>query len=316
MDLLHLSEDQLRQYIDAESAHRAWEQARRAAAEVRGSMFWRQDRGQEFLVRASAQARQTRVGPRSPETEAIHGRFLERKGFVEERTKALGAALERHERLNRALRVGRCPAIVVAILQRFEQYGLSDQLLTVGTHALYAYESAAGLRLAPEALATQDVDVLFDTRRRIAFLSRLETQGMAFIDVLRKADKSFQIRDDQLQTAVNAQGFEVDVIRREALDKDPHPLRMSAHEHDLWPVQVASGAQMLSAARFSQVVVASTGAMARMHTIAPSAFARLKRGLARQATRDPLKRPKDALQARLVQQLLDDGLLLEQLARE
>ena len=108
------------------------------------------------------------------------------------------------------------------------------------------------------------------------------------------------------------QGFEVDVIRREARGEDPHPLRMSAHEHDLWAVQVSTGAQMLSAARFSQVVVASSGAMARMHTIAPSAFVRLKTGLARGATRDPLKRPKDALQARLVQQLLDEGLLLEQ----
>lgn len=76
-------------------------------------------------------------------------------------------------------------------------------------------------------------------------------------------------------------------------------------------MQVGSGAQMLGAARFSQVVVASSGAMARMHTIAPSAFVRLKRALARRGSRDPLKRPKDALQARLVQGLLDEGLLLE-----
>jgi len=310
---LPLTEDQLRQYIDAESAWRALEQARRMAAEVRGSLFWRQDRGgQDFLVRATAKARQTRIGPRSSETEAIHARFVERKRLTEERVKALSETVGRQERLNRALRVGRCPAIVVAILQRFEQYGLSDQLLTVGTHAMYAYEAAAGVRFAPQALATQDVDVLFDTRQRIAFFSRLESENMAFIDVLRKADKTFEIRDDQLQTAVNAQGFEVDVIRREARDEDPHPLRMSHRERDLWAVQVGTGEQMVSAARFSQVVVAASGAMARMHTIAPSAFVRLKRSLARRVSRDPLKRPKDALQARLVQGLLDDGLLLEQ----
>lgn len=306
---LPLSEDQLRQYIDAESAYRALEQARRAAAEVRGSMFWRQDRGHEYLVRATPRGRQTRLGARSAETEAVYDRFARHKAAAEERMSSLGEAVARHERLNRALRVGRCPAIVVAILQRFEQYGISDQLLTVGTHALFAYEAAAGVRIAPQALATQDVDVLFDTRQRITFLSRLRAADMAFIDVLRKADRTFEVRDDQLQTAVNAQGFEVDVIRRSAGDQDPHPLRMSDHEHDLWAVQVSTGEQMLGAARFSAVVVAGSGAMARLHTIAPSAFVRLKRGLARKASRDPLKRPKDALQARIVSTLQDQGLL-------
>lgn len=113
-----------------------------------------------------------------------------------------------------------------------------------------------------------------------------------------------------MQTAVNAQGFEVDVIRRDARDGDPHPLRMSHKEHDLWAIQVGTGAQMVSAGRFSQVVMASNGAMARMHTLAPEAFVRLKRGLVRRASRDPLKRPKDALQARIVQGMLDSGRLV------
>lgn len=309
-NLIPLTEDQLRQYIDAESAYRAWEQAHHAASQVRGSMFWRQDRGHEYLVRSSTTARQTRLGTRSPQTEAMYARFTERKRAAQARVQSLRDTVERHERLNRALRVGRCPAIVVALLQRFEQYGLSGQLLTVGTHALYAYEAAAGVRIAPQALATQDVDVLFDTRQRVEFFARLQDADMAFIDVLRKADRSFEIRDEQLQTAVNAQGFEVDVIRRDARDGDPHPLRMSHKERDLWAVQVGTGAQMLGADRFSQVVVASNGAMARMHTLAPDAFVRIKRGLARRASRDPLKRPKDALQARIVQAMLDGGQLL------
>lgn len=307
--LIALSEDQLRQFIDAETTFRALEQARHAASLVRGSLFWRVDRGREYLVRATPSARQKRLGVRSPDTEAVYARFTERKSAAESRVQSLREAVERHERLNRALRVGRCPGIVVAILQRFEQFGLSDHLLTVGTHALYAYEAAAGVRIAPQALATQDIDVLLDTRQRISFLSRLEEADMAFIDVLRKADKTFEIRDDQLQTAVNAQGFEVDVIRRQAGDEDPHPLRMSHKERDLWAVQVPSGAQMLGAPRFSQVVVASSGAMARMHTVAPASFVRLKEGLARHASRDPLKRPKDAMQAAIVARMMADGLL-------
>ena len=309
MNFIPLSEDQLRQYIDAESSYTAMEQARQAASEVRGTLFWREDRGHNYLIRANTAAKQTRLGPKSAETEAMYLGFHKRKALLSERLTNLKEAVTRHERLNRALRVGRCPNILIAILQRFEQYGLSPHLLTVGTHALYAYEAAAGVRIAPQALATQDVDVLFDTRKRITFFSRLQEANLSFLDVLRKADKTFEVRDDQLQTAVNAQGFEVDVIRREAGNVDPHPLRMSHKDVDLWAVQVSSGSRMLGAKRFSQVVVASNGTMARMHTFAPDAFIKIKRALSTSRSRDPLKKPKDALQANIVDELVREFLI-------
>ena len=56
----------------------------------------------------------------------------------------------------------------------------------------------------------------------------------------------------QKQTAVNDRGFEVDIIRRAARDGDPHSLRMSPHDEDLWAVQIPSGDKILGAARFSQ----------------------------------------------------------------
>ena len=36
--------------------------------------------------------------------------------------------------------------------------------------------------------------MLFDTRNRLAFFSRLEADDMSLLQVLRKADKSFEIR--------------------------------------------------------------------------------------------------------------------------
>ena len=181
--------------------------------------------------------------------------------------------------------------------------------MTVGTHALYAFETAAGVRVMPDALATRDVEVLFDTRKCLSFFTQLEQDDLSFIKLLQKADKSFEILADQRCTAVNKDGFEVDVIRRRAKDGDPHPLKMSHFEDDLWAVQVDSGEKMLAGARFSQVIVASNGAMARMTTIAPQVFVRLKRQLAVSTSRDPLKRDKDALQAQVVQSLIDDYLI-------
>ena len=46
-----LTEAQTRQYIDAESAWRALEDAQAAAAEVRGSMMWRTQTGRDYLIR-------------------------------------------------------------------------------------------------------------------------------------------------------------------------------------------------------------------------------------------------------------------------
>ena len=304
MDFIELTEDQLRQFIDAEAAFRALEEAQRNAAEVRGSMFWRVVKGQDYLIRATTGARQQSLGARSTETEGIHRRFSERKSAVQARAKSLCTGVERQRRLNLALRVGRAPNLLVKILNSLQAQGIAEHFMVAGTHALYAYEAAAGVRITPDALATQDVDMLFDTRNRLAFFSRLEADDVSLLQVLRKADKSFEIREDQKQTAVNDKGFEVDIIRRMARDGDPHPLRMSHHEDDLWAVQVPSGDKMLGAARFSQVIVSTDGSMARMVTVAPRSFVKLKQQLSKAASRDPRKRTKDARQARIVQALI------------
>ena len=311
MDYLPLNEDQLRNLINAEATFSAWEDAKRRAATVRGSMFWRTDAGKDYLVRATPQSKQTRLGARSAETEAIYTRFVERKAGLEAEVKSLDEALLTAKRYNFAARVGRSPKILVDILNCLEKLGLSGHFLTVGTHALYAYETAAGVRVVDGALATQDVDILFDTRKRLTFFSTLKAQKMSFIDVLRKVDKTFRVREDQLQTAVNARGFEVDVIRRIAKEGDPHPLRMSDNEDDLWAVQVSSGEKMLHAARYSQIIVAIDGSMARMNTISPEMFAKTKEALGVNPTRDVRKKDKDLLQARIVRTLIDErGIML------
>lgn len=41
--------------------------------------------------------------------------------------------------------------------------------------------------------------------------------------LLRKVDKSFSLVSGQPYTAINCQGFEVDILRREQQEQDPHP---------------------------------------------------------------------------------------------
>jgi Nucleotidyltransferase len=307
-ELLELTENQSRQYIDAQALMRAQGEALEDAAQVRGSMIWRELRGVRYLIRTSVKSAQKTIGPDSADTQAIYGRFMERKQAATARVKSLAARLEEQRKLNRVYGVGRAPNVIVKVLEALQKAGIASQFLTVGTNAIYAYESACGVRVGNEAMATRDMDLLFDTRQRTAFVSTLRRLDSSLLAVLRKADPSFRVLRNQLQTAVNDDGYEVDIIRRTAKDGDPHPLRMSPSEDDLWAVQVSSGEKMVAGRKFQQLVVAASGQMAMMQTLHPMDFVRIKTSLSSDPQRDPLKRPKDRLQAEVVQGLWDSYL--------
>jgi hypothetical protein len=308
-----LTEGQTRQYIDAESAWRALGETDTAAREIRGSMMWRQQASGNYLLRVSASGAQTSLGPHTPEKQDIYERFMARKSTLELRRQQLRTVVAQHVRLNRALRVGRVPNVVVETLNAVARAGLQDHFMVVGTHALFAYETACGVRVQTDATATQDIDLLLDTRKYLKFVTTMERLDTSLLGIFQMADKSFSLRPDQRYTAVNDKGFEIDVIRRAAgyaeqlvPERDPHPMRASAFEDDFWIVQIPTGQRLLDGGRFSQTVVATNGQMATMHAPDPATFVRIKNAISRRADRDPLKRNKDALQARIVQALLDD----------
>lgn len=308
LHFIELTEAQTRQYIDAEASWRALEDAQTAAAEVRGSMMWRTQTGRRYLIRVAAFGAQTSLGPHSPENEQIYARFMARKVAAEARQKQLRQTVAQHTRVNRALRVGRVPNVVVDTLNALANAGLQQHFLTVGTHALYAYETACGVRAQTEATATQDIDLLLDTRKYLRFATTLQRLDTSLLGIFQKVDKTFVLRGDQKYTAVNAAGFEIDVIRRAAHSSagtNPHPLRVSEFEEDFWAAQVPSEQALLDGGRFTQVVVATNGNMATMHVPSPESFVRIKTALSQRHDRDPLKSRKDLLQAQVVKKLLD-----------
>ena len=306
--MLEISATASRQYIDAVSVFEALEEAQAEADQVRGGMYWHAGPAAapdaKYLVRTSPAGAETSLGARSPETEAIYQRFTQRKRNSAERLTGLKAALDQHQRLNRALRVGRVDPLVVALLGRLAHTHLSPHFRVVGTHALYAYEAAAGVRLDPDTLATRDIDLLWDTRKRILFATQLARVDSSMLGVLKKVDGSFRMRKSQKYSAVNKDGFEVDIIRREQPGDDPHPIKLSEEDDDFWVAQARRGSVLLDSPGFSAVIVATNGTMARMHTVHPATFATFKRWMAGQGDRDPLKRRRDVLQADTVQALL------------
>ena len=279
---IELSPDQARQYIDATAVFTALEQAKKAAMPFRGSMMLRHINGAQYIIRTTPSGGQTSLGRLGPENSDVVDNFMNKKKSAEDRVKSLAQELTKQQRLNRALRVGRVPTIVVDALNAINQAGLSEHFMVVGTHALYAYETAASVLIPNDAMATRDVDLLLDTRKQVKFVTQMKRLDSSFLGVLQKADKTFRLREDQLYTAVNDKGFEVDVIRRSATTNDPRP--------------------------FDQVVVSTSGSMARMRTVHPLDFARLKRELGRMPTRDRAKYRKDLQQADAVVALVHEYL--------
>lgn len=299
----------LRQYIDSKSAFTAHEDALREAAQVRGGMSWKSVSQTEYLIRTSPTGGQRGLGPRSPATEEMYARFRARKEKAAARVAATRAQVTRCERLNRALYVGRAPRILIDLLNRLSRSGLAEHFSVVGTHSIYAYEAAAGVRVVDTgALETNDVDLLWDTRKIVKFVARMDLLKSTFLGLVQKVDPSFELRADQRYTARNSSGFEIDVIRGEAKHGDGHPLQLSKNEDEFWAVQASSGEKLLSVPRFSAVVVAASGHMARMETIHPLAFADVKRHVAQLVDRDPLKKPRDLLQAEIIERLVHDRL--------
>ena len=144
-------------------------------------------------------------------------------------------------------------------------------------------------------------------------LERLDT---SMLRVLQRADATFVRKEGHNETAINAQGFEVDFLRRQPEGDDPHPFRFSSDEDDLWPVQAVRASVLTNAPRFNHAVISATGRMALMRTIAPESFVEFKRWMvAHVPQRQEAKRRRDLRQADIVQALLDDGLLMPQASK-
>jgi hypothetical protein len=311
MDYIPIPDNAARQIIDSSTIFQEFTRVQGAVKPYAGGMYWKEQSGHVYLVKTAPNNRQKILGVRTPESEKIYLEFTTHKRELEARLSSLREQLIDAQRLNKALKAGRVPNTVVSVLQSIEAAGLGQHFTVVGTHALYAYEAAAGVSIMQGALATQDVDLLWDARKRVQFMTEMEKLDASVLRVLQRADATFVRKEGQIETAINAKGFEVDFLRRQPVDGDPHPFRFSKDEDDLWPVQAVRASVLTSAPRFEHPVISATGRMTLMRTVAPSVFIEFKQWMAKEAVhREEVKRRRDLRQASIVQSLLDSGLLM------
>jgi hypothetical protein len=308
MALVELTGEQRRQFIDATQAYAAWREASHMFnhsydGEYAGSMYWAKAGGREYLRRKRRGAVQS-LGPRSPETEAIKEEYSRQREQLRRRERRLGSRLDEMAPVNRALGIDRVPKIGARVLERLDREGvLGRNLFVVGTNALFAYEARAGVQLESDVVSTADIDFLWDARRRLKLVSAsLHADGV--MGLLKNVDRSFVSRGARDFRAVNDEGYYVDLICPQ--DK-AYMQRMRGTivdiEGDLEPAPIEGLEWLINAPKFDEIAIAVGGRPVLIPCVDPRVFALHKLWLAKRPGRQPIKRARDAAQAKAAAEL-------------
>jgi hypothetical protein len=295
MHLPEWTENQRKVFIDTEQVYEAWREADRRARTYRGGMHWKTAKERQYLFRTRDRRGYGRsLGPRSPETERILADFRRNKTEAKTRLDHLRTRLAEQARFCKAARLDRVPRLVTAILRLLDGDGLLGRnLLVIGTHALHAYEAAAGVFFEGPILATGDMDLLWDVRPRLKLAGPEREADEGLMGILRKADRSFESLGAGHFRAVNRDGFMVDLVKAEPRKiHRKEPRRMGA-AGDLEAAEAPNLQWLLASPKLAQTIIGGDGFPARMVAPDPRAFALHKIWLGEQPGREPVKRRRD-----------------------
>jgi hypothetical protein len=300
MELKALSNEQRRQLIDTQQVFTTW-RAEKIDSNHRfaGSMRWGRRGDKEYLLRKVGKT-ETSLGMRTNETEATYDAFVRGRSDNDDRLKGLSERLDKLAPVNVAMGLGRVPTIAARILRTCDEHGLlGEQLLVVGTNAMFAYEVQAGVQIDSGLIATGDIDLLFDARRHISLAVKdMAPEGL--IGVLQKVDRSFAPARPRAFRAANRDGYLVDLIRPQAKDvfHDKRPAALTELPEDLEGAAVLGVDWLINSPKTEAVVIDERGYPARIVAIDPRAFALHKAWVSKRQDRLPLHAARDLQQAK------------------
>ena len=272
-----------------------------------GTMHWKRINNREYLYRGYSGGRTKSLGRRSAETEKLKSKYEAARAEHKERRAQLVEQLKIHAGYIRVNRLNRFPSVAANVVRKFEKQG--TPLKVVGTNALYAYETLSGVLFLPEFLATDDLDLLIDSRQRLKIISSLKARTL--LSVLKEADAGFhRITDSPYEfSAANNNGYRVDFITQEGADiTEPNAFFQTLSAEDLKPQGIGSLKWLVSAPTIREVVFDQQGNPLRLATVDPRAFAIHKKYIGSVERAKPIKAKKDMEQAQMMADLLANEL--------
>ncbi len=293
--------------INTIQCHEVLMEAKAALDHYKGSMHWGIRNNKEYLIHKISQKRLRSLGSRSSETESLHASFTHKKEELSKRVKSLKIKQSEHARMCKAVRANRVPMILAQLSRKLAEFPkIAQKTLIVGTNALYAYEAAAAVYFESDMMETEDVDVLWDTRKRVSIASS-EPEG--FIGILKSIDKTFSVMSGHRFRASNNKGFIVDLIQPSPKDVMlSQPVAMSDFLDDLVAVEIKGLEWLVSCPKFKSTGIDEQGFPVDLIVPDPRAFAMHKYWLSNQIDRNPQKKKRDLEQAVAVFELVNDRL--------
>jgi hypothetical protein len=278
-------------YLDALLARRA----------LQGGMHWKTIKARQYLYKyRDRYGRGRSLGPRSPETAAILREFLEQRREIAAHLTVRRQELNQAARFCRAASLHRVPHLVTRILRRLEGGDFAGPpLMVIGTQALHAYEFAAGAFIVPPPTSP----FWSGSHNHLTLAATPSIPPDLGLSLLRRADRSFRLLPGDDQTAVNRHGFLVRFIRPPG-PRAPQPLPAKDGPGPGVPAATGDLTALMSAPRFSQVVIGRRGDPVTMVVPDPRALALHKLWLSQQEDRGPARRRWDRLQAMALAELI------------
>ena len=299
---LNRTETQTRVITDALQYAESFADAQANLARYSGWMFWKKyPNGREYLVHAyDRTGKGTTLGARSKDSEQTHEQFTSLQADAKTRYALADERVKSQARFIKAAKLNRLPRQASAVVQALGNSPNGAEYVIVGTHALYAYEAMADVIILPHAMETQDIDVLWDAKRRVQTVINAGTNSMVgVVEVLKSIDKTFTTNTEKTFQARNAEGFVVDFLRPEM----PAEPLLIAEGDRINPIALP-GLDWLLKQTQDVTVFDYQGLPVLMRVPDPRLFAAHKMWLSNRSDRAPGKRDRDRMQATLVTELI------------
>jgi hypothetical protein len=179
---------------------------------------------------------------------------------------------------------------VARVLRELERAGVYDSFTVIGTQALYAYEAEGGAHFLLELLASGDVDLLYDGRKKMTVVSD-KLDGNGLLGLLKNADKTFECVRENGYRAANAGQFMVDLV---TAPRGMHTTDLVTFaESDLVAVEVPGLQWLLNAPKLDAIAIDEDGWPVPMRVPDPRAFALHKAWLSGLKNRETIKKPPE-----------------------
>ena len=305
MNFNEINENSRRILIDVSQLYDAYLSVDSDFRSYRGSMRWKKVNGKEYLFRQrNSRGDGKSLGARDARTQEIYDHYHARKAELGEKRKSLLNRLTQQRGFCVAAGLNRVPKIATDVVRSVRLVKTaSHPLIVVGTHALFAYENMAGVHLSQALVASEDIDLMWDAKRKLN-LAVIDPVG-GLLSLLKEADKTFDRLPKAPYRAANAKGYMVDLIKP-APSRRHETIRasFSGHKNDLVAAEIHNLDWLYAAPIVSATVVGNDGLPVVFDVPDPRVFAAHKLWLSELPDRSPVKKVRDRKQGIAVLRLL------------